>query len=56
MPVGYLLVMTGQLPKDLMLDEYPDPVPLHPDDVVSRAESAEEGSAPALPRPGDCDR
>jgi hypothetical protein len=33
--------MTGKLPMDLMLDEYPDPVPLHPDDVEG-AESTED--------------
>lgn len=29
----YLVTMTGKLPKDLMEDSYPDPVPTHPDDV-----------------------
>jgi len=46
MLVGYLPVMTGKLPMDLMLDGYPDPVPLHPDDVVEGAEST-EGASPA---------
>jgi len=32
--------MTGKLPIDLMLEEYPDPAPLHPDDVVVGAESS----------------
>jgi hypothetical protein len=36
-PSWYLASMTGQLPKDLMEDTYPDPVPLHPDDLVSDA-------------------
>jgi len=49
MLVGYLLVMTGKLPTNLMRDEYPDPVPLNPDDVVEGTESA-EGASPAKPR------
>jgi hypothetical protein len=32
---------------DLILDEYPAPLPLHPDDVVEGAESTEDT------RPGD---
>lgn len=39
---GILLVMTGKLPMDLILDEYPPPLPLHPDDGVEGAEPADD--------------
>jgi hypothetical protein len=34
--------MSGKLPMDIILGEYPPPLPLHPDDVAEGAESADD--------------
>ena len=46
--------MIAKFPMHLIKDTYPDPLPLHPDDVVQGGalERAEDEAAPALPRGG----